>query len=659
MTSRFPNTTRMTKITVQAVSKSYSGVDLFSGLSMEVHSGTRLALVGPNGCGKSTLLKIMAGEVTPDSGKVTIPKGAQIGFVRQELIGADLEKELEDFVLEVLPSWTEFWHEWRAALDASDDAALIRLARRQEELEHQYGYNPEHRAQAILGGLGFSASSFSRPVGELSGGWRERAKLARVLVAGADILFLDEPTNHLDLEAVEWLEDYVRAFSGVLVFVAHDRYFLDHAANKILFLGGEKPVLRDGNFSQFVQWNAERGEQARRQAEKLRTEIGKKQAFVDRFRAKATKAKQAQSRLGQIDKLQGELESLTPETRARTLSFTWPEPERGNQTVLSAVDLSFSFPDSRLFTGLNFHVYRGQKIGLVGPNGRGKSTLIKLITGSLTPTSGKVSLGTSISTGYFSQHQTDILRPAFSVMAEIRRLASPSSSDFQLKSVLGLFMLGESYWEKKVEDLSGGEKNRLVLCTLFLSRANFLILDEPTNHLDMESREALVDALCAYTGTMFVVAHDRYLLSEVVDEIWELHPDRIEMHHCGFDEFHALKKAQDAARDTKKPEAVKGVRQDQKQKKREEAEARNRMHRQAKPLRAKYEKLEAELEANLVEQDALEAILADPATYEDAKASREAGLRFTQLQQRAEDVMSDLAYLEKELQELEAPRADG
>ena len=270
----------MSKITVQAVSKAYSGVDLFMGLSMEVHSGTRLALVGPNGCGKSTLLRIMAGETAPDSGKVTVPKGSQIGFVRQELGAVDLAKPLQEFVLEVLPSWGEFWTQWRAALDRGDEAALIRLHDRQEELEHQYGYNPEHRAHAILSGLGFAPSVFSRPVGELSGGWRERAKLARVLVAGADILFLDEPTNHLDLEAVEWLESYVLSFEGVLVFVAHDRYFLDRVANKVLFLGGEKPFLRDGNFTQFLEWNAERNDQIRRQADKLRTEIGKKQAFV-------------------------------------------------------------------------------------------------------------------------------------------------------------------------------------------------------------------------------------------------------------------------------------------------------------------------------------------------------------------------------------------
>jgi ATP-binding cassette subfamily F protein 3 len=645
----------MSKITVQSVSKAYSGVDLFQGLSMEVHSGTRLALVGPNGCGKSTLLKIMAAESEPDSGRVIVPKGSQIGFVQQELGATDLAKPLQDFVLEVLPSWSGFWREWRAALEQGDDAALIRLHDRQEELEHQYGYNPEHRAHAILTGLGFSQTVFSRPVGELSGGWRERAKLARVLVAGADILFLDEPTNHLDLEAVEWLETYVLNFEGVLVFVAHDRYFLDRVASKVLFLGGEKPVLRDGNFSQFLEWNAERTEQARRQADKLRTEIGKKQAFVDRFRAKATKARQAQSRLGQIGKLQSELETLTPETRARTLSFSWPEPERGNQTVLSAVDLSFSFPDAKLFADLSFNIYRGQKIGLVGPNGQGKSTLIKLINGQLKPGGGHISTGSSIVTGYFSQHQTDIVRPAFTVMSEVKRLASPSCTDLQLKSALGLFMLGERYWEKKVEELSGGEKNRLVLSTLFLSRANFLILDEPTNHLDMESREALMDALSAYQGTMLVVAHDRYLLSEVVSEIWEMHADGIEVHQCGFDEYHALKKAREA-QELEKPDTTRAVRNEQKLKKREQAEMRNRIYQQLKPLRKKYEKLEAELENNLVEQEALEKQLADPATYEDVPLSRELGQRFTVLQNRAEELMSDLAYLEKELQELEIQR---
>ena len=645
----------MSKITVQAVSKAYSGVDLFMGLSMEVHSGTRLALVGPNGCGKSTLLRIMAGETAPDSGKVTVPKGSQIGFVRQELGAVDLAKPLQEFVLEVLPSWGEFWTQWRAALDRGDEAALIRLHDRQEELEHQYGYNPEHRAHAILSGLGFAPSVFSRPVGELSGGWRERAKLARVLVAGADILFLDEPTNHLDLEAVEWLESYVLSFEGVLVFVAHDRYFLDRVANKVLFLGGEKPFLRDGNFTQFLEWNAERNDQIRRQADKLRTEIGKKQAFVDRFRAKATKAKQAQSRLGQIGKLQNELQTLTPEARTRTLSFSWPEPERGNQTVLSAVELSFSFPDSALFSDLSFNIYRGQKIGLVGPNGRGKSTLIKLITGQLKPSQGRINMGSSIVTGYFSQHQTDIVRPTFTVMSEIKRLASSSCTDLQLKSALGLFMLGERYWEKKVEDLSGGEKNRLVLSTLFLSRANFLILDEPTNHLDMESREALMDALSAYQGTMLVVAHDRYLLSEVVSEIWELHADGIEVHQCGFDEYHARKKAREA-QEQEKPDMTRAVRNEQKLKKREQAEMRNRIYQQLKPLRKKYEKLEAELEANLVEQETLETRLADPATYEDVALSRELGQRFAALQDRAEELMSDLAYLEKELQELEIQR---
>ena len=235
-------------------------------------------------------------------------------------------------------------------------------------------------------------------------------------------------------------------------------------------------------------------------------------------------------------------------------------------------------------------------------------------------------------------------------------MAAPQASDFQLKSALGLFMLGERYWEKKVEELSGGEKNRLVLSTLFLSRANFLILDEPTNHLDMESREALMDALSAYTGTMLVVAHDRYLLSEVVSEIWELTPHGIDVHNCGFDEYHARKKEREAQTERVQPEDVKAVRQEQKQKKREEAELRNRIYQQLRPLKKKFEKLESELESNLAEQEELEARLADPATYEDQNLSRELGQRFSALQARAEDIMTDLAYLEKEMQELELQR---
>jgi ATP-binding cassette subfamily F protein 3 len=510
-----------------------------------------------------------------------------------------------------------------------------------------------------LAGLGFAPTTLRRPVEALSGGWRERAKLARVLVAGADILLLDEPTNHLDLDAVEWLESYVTQFPGVVLFVAHDRYFLDRVATKTLFLGGGKPLLRDGNFSQFVEWFEERAAQAQREAAKLREEIARKQAFVDRFRYKATKARQAQSRLGQIARLKDQLQDMEPARRARSLSFSWPEPDPGNQTVVSAVDLGFAFADAPLFANLNFHLYRGQKVALVGPNGRGKSTLLKLITGHLEPTAGSVSVGSSITIGYFSQHQTEVLRPHFPVLAELKRLASPACTDFQLKSVLGLFLLGESYWDKKVEALSGGEKNRLVLAHLFLKRANFLVLDEPTNHLDMESREALVEALESYSGTVLVVAHDRYLLSQVTDEIWELTPSGIVAHHFGFEEYMRRKAdaASAASADTPstptKAASRPASREELKAQRRQQAEARNRISRQLKPLRERYAALDAQLDAVLAEHGEVEIQLADPATYADAALAQELGRRFAELSRAAEDLMTDLAYLEREIQELE------
>jgi ATP-binding cassette subfamily F protein 3 len=647
----------MARVTVQGLSKSYGGRDLFVGVSLEVHAGTRLAVVGPNGCGKSTFLKILAGQVEPDGGSVHMPRGIRVGFVEQELTLRHLEMPLEDFVLEVVPSWAELWQSWRQAVEAQDSAAMERLAQRQAELELLCGYNPEHQARAILSGLGFPESAGRRPLMTFSGGWRERAKLARVLVAGADILLLDEPTNHLDLDAVQWLEDYLQDFSGVVVFVAHDRYFLDRVATRILFLGAGKPILRDGNFSQFIQWFGERAEQARREATKLQEEIARKQSFVDRFRYKATKARQAQSRLGQIARLKEQLQSTQVERRPKTLNFSWPQPDPGSQTVVTAVDLGFSFADAPLFSGLHFQIVRGQKIALVGPNGRGKSTLLKILTGHLQPTQGSVTLGSSITVGYFSQHQTEILWPHFSVLAELKRLASPACTDFQLKSVLGLFLLGEAYWEKKVEELSGGEKNRLILAHLFLKRANFLVLDEPTNHLDMESREALVEALGDYSGTVLVVAHDRYLLSHVAEEIWELTPQGLVVHHTGFDDY-LCRKTQPCGPGAERlavSGAASGTQRshDPRRVRRERAEARHLVSRQLKPLREQFAQGEARLEALLAEQEEVERILVDPATYADPAQAQELGRRHGELARQAEEVMTQLAYLEREIQEWE------
>jgi ATP-binding cassette subfamily F protein 3 len=650
----------MPKISILALSKSYGGRDVLRDFSLEIDAGTRLAVVGRNGAGKSTLVRLLAGQDEPDAGRVVYPPGARVGYVAQELDATDLVTPLLSFVMAALPSWGAFWRDWDRAAKDGDENALRELAARQTRLEHELGYNPEHRAKAILSGLGFDDRQWGRELSALSGGWRERAKLARVLAAGADILLLDEPTNHLDLEAVEWLENYLLAYEGVLVFVAHDRVFLDRVATKTLFLGDAKPVVRPGSFSEFLAWREELDSRLGRQAQHIDGKIKRQMANIDRFRFKSSKARQAQSKLKSVTRLEKELEELRdarPESGGPVLSFTLPEPERGDKTVVSAADVTFAFPGRPpLWEALTFHIYRGQKIALAGPNGAGKTTLLKLVTGDLAPHSGRVRVGSGIKMGYYSQHQTELLNPDQTVIAEMKRMAGPRASHQEACGILGLFLLGEGYFERPVALLSGGEKSRLLLAGLFAARANFLVLDEPTNHLDLESREALTRALIDYSGTILLVAHDRHLLSEVADEVWSVGHGGITTHLGGFEEYdRMLREAAKAAVGAEQP--ARAGRRDDKERKRRLAEERNAVYRELKPKKEAYGDLEAELEAILDEQHRVETRMADPQTYADHGLFSELSKKYHELGQTAENLLTRMGNLEEDIEALEARRA--
>ncbi|GAB6059866.1 ABC-F family ATP-binding cassette domain-containing protein [Desulfonatronum parangueonense] len=648
----------MSKLTIHALTKSYGGRDIFKDFNLEITGGTRLAVVGANGAGKSTLLRILAGESAPDSGRIIFSTGARLGYVAQELETGDLERGLLAWIMDALPSWAGFWQRWEDAVRQRDEAGLKKLAEEQTVLEHQLGYSPEHRAKTILCGLGFSDNDLDKPLQALSGGWRERAKLARVLTAGADVLLLDEPTNHLDLEAVTWLEQYLLGFDGVLVFVAHDRVFLDKVATQTLFLGEAKPILRPGTFTEFLAWREEMEQQWERQAAAIDEKIRHQTAFIDRFRYKASKARQAQSKLKSTDKLHKELEEMRnqrPQTRTRTLSFSLPEPSRGDQTVLAAADLDFSFDGSPLWPPLTFQLYRGQKVALAGPNGAGKTTLLKLISGDLTPRNGRIKIGPNTVMGYFSQHQTEILNPDTSVMSEMRRLAGPKATYFEACSILGLFLLGEEYWERPVSSLSGGEKSRLLLGSLFAARANFLVLDEPTNHLDLESREALIRALEEYTGTLIFVAHDRNLLAEAAQEILAVGQEGLRVFTRGYEEYEAYRQqgSQPDCPVDQPVQSVKASRQDEKERRRIEAEQRNALSRQLKPLKNDYAKVESDLEKALARQSELEQILADPETYARAEEFTRLSKEYHEVEQRGEKLLLRLEELESKIGALE------
>ena len=689
-------------IIIQDLSKSFGEKTIVADFSLEVADGTRLCVCGPNGTGKTTLLRLLAGEEQADAGRAIFPAGARLGYVVQELGEEILQKNLLDWILEVLPDWDAFWAEWEAAGARGDNAALERLAAQQADWEHRYGYNPEHRARAVLSGLGFQERKLKRTLGQLSGGWRERAKLARVLTAGADILLLDEPTNHLDLDAVEWLEDWLLNYEGVLIFVAHDRVFMDKVGTHVLFLGGAAPLFKRGSFSRFVELQEELDDQKAREAKILAEELERKMDFVRRFRAKPNKARQAASRQKMARRIEKELENFRPETKRRELAFRWPEPERADRLVCSAENLGFAFPDGKVqFSGFNFHLYNGQNIALVGSNGCGKTTLLRVMVGERQPTQGELHLGSMVKIGYFSQHQLEILHMDNTVLAEIRRLSDPRTSEEELMSVLGLFLLGQPFFERKVGTLSGGEKSRLVLGVLFLRRCNFLVLDEPTNHLDLESREALIEALGGFPGTVLMVAHDRHLLSEVADEIWEFTPTGLNVYAGGYEEYLAARRAGTAegpaalgkeglekeargmgSRTTpekapagKSASAAKASptlktavppakitdsglsREELRKLKRERAEQRNALYREFKPVQEAYARKEKDLEDAAVEHETVQAQLADPAVYERGDAVVELTKRFHALEARMNEIMAELEELECELQVFEARKA--
>ena len=646
------------KITIQELSKAFGGRDILSNFSLEVDSGVRLCVCGPNGTGKSTLLRLLAGVESADGGRVILPKGCRLGFVEQELSEAALETPLLTYVLDVLHDWSDFWAEWEQAAAAKDEGRLTSLMHRQSELEALYGYNPEHRAKAVLSGLGFAESKWNRTLRELSGGWRERAKLARVLTAGADVLLLDEPTNHLDVEAVEWLEAFLMDFKGALVFVAHDRIFMDRVGTHVLYLGLSKPVFRKATYTQFLALQEEYNAQREREARALKEDLDRKMAFVERFRAKATKARQAGSRQKMAKKLEKELEDYRPEPKRKELNFSWPEAPHCEKVVLSAADLDFRFEDGKtMWPPLTFALYKGQRVALVGHNGCGKSTLLKLLAGTLERRGGSMVTAPQMRMGYYTQHQMDTLRGDTTVLAELRRLSDPRTTEEELMSVLGLFMLGQDYFDRQVSALSGGEKSRLVLATLFLKRCNFLLLDEPTNHLDLESREALVSALQKFNGTLLMVAHDRWLLSQVGAEAWELNekgltvfPDfatyddnrRARQGTTGEDELATSATGKQADMTLAQPLS----RDEQKRIKREQADKRNALHKELKPLLGRYEALETELAAVLEEQGTVEEQLADPDVYADHARSSELLKTFEACKQRSEAILEEMTVLE-------------
>ncbi|MGE5525610.1 MAG: ATP-binding cassette domain-containing protein [Rhodospirillaceae bacterium] len=594
---------------------------LIEDLTLQIHAGWRVGLVGANGSGKSSLFAVLRGELHGDGGDCTLPPAWRIGSVAQETPA--LPTPAIDYVLDGDTELRAVERALAAAETTGDGHRVGELHARLHEIE---GYGARARAASLLSGLGFADAEMERPVADFSGGWRMRLNLAQALVSRADLLLLDEPTNHLDLDAIVWLEQWLAAYRGTLLLVSHDRDFLDGSVTHIAHIGNQRLTLYTGNYSAFEVQRAAQLALQQAMYEKQQRQIAHLERFVERFRAKATKARQAQSRLKALDRM----ERIDAAHVDAPFDFEFLEPARAPDPMLSLERVAAGYGERVVLRDIDLALRPGTRLGLLGPNGAGKSTLVKLLAGDLAPASGRRLEGRGLAVGYFAQHQLEQLRASESPLQHLLR-QEPQTREQLLRDYLGGFDFRGAMADAPVEPFSGGEKSRLALALLVRRRPNLLLLDEPTNHLDLEMRHALTKALAEYEGSLVLVSHDRALLRTVCDEFALVADGRVEPFDGDIDDYLAWLNARRLAQAAASANAVQAADKVA----RKEARAAAAADRQAKlarrrPLIKEAEQLEQRLAAWHEEKGAIDKQLADPSFYESPDPDQLKGLALRQ-----------------------------
>ncbi|NUM67064.1 ABC-F family ATP-binding cassette domain-containing protein [candidate division KSB1 bacterium] len=509
---------------------------VFADASAHIPPHTRVGLVGPNGSGKTTLFRLLIGEEQPDAGSIVLAKGARLGHLKQEV----WDNPERSILAEVLAGFPELQAleqnliELEAALASNHEPGLIaRYGELRQRFEALGGYDREHEAKKILSGIGFSPAQFSQPLHTFSGGWMMRVALAKLLLSKPEVLLLDEPTNHLDLEAIVWLEDFLLDYPGTIVLTTHDQVFMQRIAARIIEISSRQLVTYLGDFESYAEQKAARREQLEAQFKNQQKKIEQTERFIERFRYKATKARQVQSRIKMLEKL----ERVQVETEApRAMKFRLPQPERSGVDVITLRGVLKRYGEKVVYRKLDFHLARGEKVALLGPNGAGKSTLLKIVAGVLPIEDGERSYGHNVTVEYYAQHQLESLNPAATVYEEIAGVTGHLLPE-QRRTLLGAFLFSGDDVFKAVAVLSGGEKARVALAKMLGQPANLLVMDEPTNHLDILSRQVLEDALADYEGTLLFISHDRAFINAIATKVVEVINGELNLYPGTYDDF--------------------------------------------------------------------------------------------------------------------------